>query len=63
MAFLTTNTCMTYWLCNWRITITWFGADDPYLKVGVAKEFHSLFKVLSLHLISKAGFYVQLDDA
>jgi pimeloyl-ACP methyl ester carboxylesterase len=40
-----------------------FGADDPYLKVGVAKEFHSLFKVVSLHLISDAGYYVQLDDA
>jgi hypothetical protein len=49
-------------LCNWRITITLFGADDPYLNVGVAKEFHSLFKVLSLHLISKAGYYVQFDD-
>jgi haloalkane dehalogenase len=40
-----------------------FGADDPYLNVGVAKEFQSLFKAVSLHLIPKAGHYVQLDDA
>jgi haloalkane dehalogenase len=40
-----------------------FGADDPYLNVGVAKEFQGLFKASSLHLIPKAGHYVQLDDA
>jgi pimeloyl-ACP methyl ester carboxylesterase len=40
-----------------------FGADDPYLNVGVAKVFQSLFKNASLDLIPQAGHYVQLDDA
>lgn len=40
-----------------------FGADDPYLNPGVAKEFQSLFKAASLQLIPKAGHYVQLDNA
>jgi haloalkane dehalogenase len=40
-----------------------FGADDPYLNTGVAKEFQSLFSNSSLDLIGQAGHYVQLDDA
>ncbi len=40
-----------------------FGADDPYLNTGVAKDFQNLFSNSSLDLISQAGHYVQLDDA
>jgi haloalkane dehalogenase len=40
-----------------------FGADDPYLNVGVAKEFQRLFPQAKLDLIPNAGHYVQLDDA
>lgn len=40
-----------------------FGVDDPYLNTGVAKEFKRLFSNASLHLIDKAGHYVQLDQA
>ncbi len=40
-----------------------FGADDPYLNVGVAKEFQRLFPNAKLDLIPKAGHYVQLDNA
>jgi haloalkane dehalogenase len=39
-----------------------FGADDPDLNVGVAQEFHRLFKRSSLHLVQGAGHYVQLDQ-
>jgi haloalkane dehalogenase len=38
-----------------------FGADDPYLNSGVAREFKHVFSVGSLHLLSGAGHYVQLD--
>jgi haloalkane dehalogenase len=40
-----------------------FGADDPYLNTGVAKDFQSLFSNSSLELIGQAGHYVQLDNA
>jgi haloalkane dehalogenase len=40
-----------------------FGSDDPFLNVGVAREFSLLFSNNSLHLIAGAGHYVQLDDA
>jgi haloalkane dehalogenase len=40
-----------------------FGADDPYLNVGVAKDFKSLFTNSSLQLVPQAGHYVQLDNA
>jgi haloalkane dehalogenase len=40
-----------------------FGQDDPYLNVGVAKDFKNLFSNSSLHLVPQAGHYVQLDDA
>jgi haloalkane dehalogenase len=40
-----------------------FGADDPYLNTGVAKDFQSLFYNSSLELIGQAGHYVQLDNA
>jgi haloalkane dehalogenase len=40
---------------------TIFGADDPYLNSGVAKEFKRLFSAGSLHLLPGAGHYVQLD--
>jgi haloalkane dehalogenase len=39
-----------------------FGADDPYLNSGVANEFKRYFQNSSLHMISGAGHYVQLDD-
>lgn len=38
-----------------------FGADDPYLNSGVAKEFYTLFPNASLHLIKNASHYVQID--
>ncbi|MBS7806791.1 alpha/beta hydrolase [Variovorax sp. PCZ-1] len=41
---------------------TIFGADDPYLNSDVAVEFNRLFTVGSLHLLSGAGHYVQLDE-
>jgi haloalkane dehalogenase len=40
-----------------------FGADDPYLNVGVAAEFKAIFANSSLHLLPNAGHYVQLDRA
>jgi haloalkane dehalogenase len=40
-----------------------FGADDPYLNPGVAKDFKSLFTNSSLQLVPQAGHYVQLDNA
>ncbi len=40
-----------------------FGADDPYLNTGVAKDFQKLFSNSSLDLINQAGHYVQLDNA
>jgi haloalkane dehalogenase len=40
-----------------------FGADDPYLNVGVAAEFKATFANSSLHLVPQAGHYVQLDRA
>jgi haloalkane dehalogenase len=40
-----------------------FGADDPYLNAGVAREFQTLFPNGRLHLLSAAGHYVQLDAA
>lgn len=40
-----------------------FGADDPYLNDGVASEFKHLFSNSSLHLVTQAGHYVQLDRA
>lgn len=39
-----------------------FGAEDPYLNVGVAKEFHALFPKSAVHLIAGAAHYVQLDQ-
>lgn len=39
-----------------------FGSDDPYLNSGVAGEFKRYFHNSSLHLISGAGHYVQLDE-
>ena len=39
-----------------------FGADDPYLNIGVAQEFHQLFPRSGMHLIGHAGHYVQLDQ-
>jgi haloalkane dehalogenase len=40
-----------------------FGADDPFLNKGVATEFKRIFPNSSLHLVEKAGHYVQLDNA
>jgi haloalkane dehalogenase len=40
-----------------------FGADDPYLNTGVAKDFQQIFSQSSLHLVPNAGHYVQLDNA
>jgi haloalkane dehalogenase len=40
-----------------------FGADDPYLNPGVAREFAALFPNSSLTLVRNAGHYVQLDQA
>jgi haloalkane dehalogenase len=40
-----------------------FGADDPYLNVGVAQNFKSLFSNSTLQLVPQAGHYVQLDNA
>ena len=38
-----------------------FGEDDKDLNVGVAKEFHNLFPNSTLHIIKKAGHFVQID--
>ncbi len=38
-----------------------FGAEDPYLNVGVAKAFHKLFTHSRLILIKNAAHYVQID--
>ena len=38
-----------------------FGADDPYLNPGVARDFKQLFSNSSLDLVTQAGHYVQLD--
>ena len=38
-----------------------FGADDPYLNAGVAKEFDDIFPNSHLHLVEKGCHYVQLD--
>lgn len=38
-----------------------FGADDPYLNAGVARDFAALFPQSRLHLLANAGHYVQLD--
>jgi pimeloyl-ACP methyl ester carboxylesterase len=40
-----------------------FGADDPYLNTGVARDFKQLFSNSSLDLVTQAGHYVQLDRA
>lgn len=40
-----------------------FGADDPYLNAGVARDFKALFPQSRLHLLPNAGHYVQLDRA
>jgi pimeloyl-ACP methyl ester carboxylesterase len=39
-----------------------FGADDRYLNPGVALEFANLFPNSELHLIQRAGHYVQVDE-
>jgi haloalkane dehalogenase len=38
-----------------------FGSKDPYLNPDVAAEFHRLFANGSLHMVSDAGHYLQLD--
>ena len=40
-----------------------FGADDPYLNTGVARDFRQLFSNSTLDLVGQAGHYVQLDRA
>jgi haloalkane dehalogenase len=39
-----------------------FGAADPYLNAGVAKQFHRLFPTSELFLLPNARHYVQVDD-
>jgi haloalkane dehalogenase len=39
-----------------------FGAADPYLNAGVAKQFHRLFPTSDLFLLPNARHYVQIDD-
>ena len=39
------------------------GADDPYLNVGVAREFGALFPNSEVFVIDRASHYVQLDQA
>ncbi len=39
-----------------------FGAQDPYLNIGVAETFHSLFANSELFILENAGHYVQLDQ-
>ena len=38
-----------------------FGAEDPYLNAGVAKEFDDIFPNSRLHLVENGCHYVQLD--
>ena len=38
-----------------------FGAEDPTLNVGVAREFHEMLPNSELHLVEGGGHYVQLD--
>lgn len=38
-----------------------FGAEDPYLNPGVARDFHRLFPAATLTLVGGAAHYVQLD--
>ncbi len=38
-----------------------FGADDPYLNAGVAREFFRQFSNAESHLIKGAGHFVQID--
>jgi len=38
-----------------------FGSEDRYLNPGVALQFASLFPDSELHLIQRAGHYVQVD--
>ncbi len=38
-----------------------FGAEDPSLNVGVARDFHAAFPNSELHLLDGACHYVQLD--
>ncbi len=40
-----------------------FGADDPYLNVGVAREFGDLFPNSEVFAVEAASHYVQLDQA
>lgn len=39
-----------------------FGADDPYLNPGVARNLDNLFMDSELFLVANAGHYVQLDE-
>jgi len=39
-----------------------FGAADPYLNAGVARQFHDLFPTSELFLLPDARHYVQLDE-
>jgi pimeloyl-ACP methyl ester carboxylesterase len=39
-----------------------FGADDPYLNVGVARDFRALFPDSELFIIESARHYVQIDQ-
>ncbi len=39
-----------------------FGAQDPYLNIGVAETFHSLFANSDLFIVENAGHYLQLDQ-
>ncbi|MDB5285363.1 MAG: hypothetical protein JWR05_312 [Mucilaginibacter sp.] len=39
-----------------------FGAEDPYLNVGVAKSFYEILPCSTLTLIEHAGHYVQVDQ-
>ena len=47
---------------NFRPPVTIiFGAEDPYLNAGVAKEFDDIFPNSRLHLVENGCHYVQLD--
>jgi pimeloyl-ACP methyl ester carboxylesterase len=39
-----------------------YGAQDPYLSVGTAREFHEIFPSSTLTVIEDAGHFVQIDD-
>ena len=39
-----------------------FGAEDPYLNAGVAREFDAIFPNSQLHLVENGCHYVQLDQ-